>query len=53
MLDANNFFKKHNGAPDIERLEGRKDNFVTPEMLLAMEEKKLEDAARDKIQRQM
>ena len=40
LIDIEHAFKPYNGAPNIEKFSGRKDNFLSPEQLEAIAEKK-------------
>lgn len=40
LIDIEHAFKRYNGAPNIEKFSGRKDNFLTPEQMEAIAEKK-------------
>ena len=40
LIDIEHAFKRYNGAPDIDKFSGRKDNFLSPEQMQAIAEKK-------------
>ena len=40
LIDIEHAFKRHNGAPNIEKFSGRKDNFLTQEQLDEIAEKR-------------
>ena len=40
LIDITNFFKSHNGAPDLGKISSRKDQFLTQEQVEALIEAK-------------